>query len=173
MGRLRPQLWPEPLVIKLLGELSKADTPFIAWTKSRLLYFYKNVHGVQSGHMDHKNKKKSYFRLKLTFISRKKIAVGGVAKKPPGRNFDFRAKLRPGGFSLHRPIFALEASPNFGQAKHGQNGPTATDCQQCIFYPICGHHFTHRTHTNISFRFRPGGRRLKHFRFSRIFMSLW
>ena len=67
----------------------------------------------------------------------------------------------------------LPASPNFGQAKHGQNGPAATDCQQCIFYPICGHHFTHRTHTDISFRFRPGGRRLKNFRFSRIFMSLW
>ena len=28
-------------------------------------------------------------------------------------------------------------------------------------------------HTDISFRFRPGGRRLKNFRFSRIFMSLW
>ena len=56
LGRLRPQLWPEPLVIKLLGELSKADTPFIAWTKSRLLYFYKNVHAVQSGRMDHKKK---------------------------------------------------------------------------------------------------------------------
>ena len=67
----------------------------------------------------------------------------------------------------------LPASPNFGQAKHGQNGPAATDCQQCIFYPICGHHFTHRTHTNISFCFRPGGRRLKNFRFSRIFISLW
>ena len=65
------------------------------------------------------------------------------------------------------------ASPNFGQAKHGQNGPAATDCQQCIFCPICGHHFTHRTHTGISFRCRPGGRRLKNFRFSRIFMSLW
>ena len=61
----------------------------------------------------------------------------------------------------------LPASPNFGQAKHGQNGPAATDCQQCIFYPICGHHFTHRTHTDISFRFRPGGRRLKNFHFSR------
>ena len=57
----------------------------------------------------------------------------------------------------------LQASPNFGR----QNGPAATDCQQCIFYPICGHHFTHRTHTNISFRFRPGGRRLKNFHFSR------
>ena len=59
------------------------------------------------------------------------------------------------------------ASPNFGQAKHGQNGPAATDCQQGIFCPICGHHFTHRTHTDISFRFRPGGRRLKNFHFSR------
>ena len=65
------------------------------------------------------------------------------------------------------------ASPNFGQAKHGQNGPAATDCQQCICCPICGHHFTHRTHTNISFRFWPGGRRLKKFCFSRICMSLW
>ena len=55
----------------------------------------------------------------------------------------------------------LPASPNFGQAKHGQNGPAAADCQQCICCPICGHHFTHRTHTDISFRFRPGGRRLK------------
>ena len=45
----------------------------------------------------------------------------------------------------------LPASPNFGQAKHGQNGPAATDCQQCICYPICGHHITHRTHTDISF----------------------
>ena len=61
----------------------------------------------------------------------------------------------------------LPASPNFGQAKHGQNGPAATDCQQCICCPICGHHFTHRTHTDISFRFRPGGRRLKNFHFSR------
>ena len=59
------------------------------------------------------------------------------------------------------------ASPNFGQAKHGQNGPAATDCQQCICCPICGHHFTHRTHTDISFRFRPGGRRLKNFHLSR------
>ena len=50
------------------------------------------------------------------------------------------------------------ASPNFGQAKHSQNGPAATDCQQCIFYPICGHHFTHRTHTDISFCFWPEGR---------------
>ena len=67
----------------------------------------------------------------------------------------------------------LPASPNFGQAKHSQNGPAATDCQQGIFCPICGHHFTHRTHTDISFRFRPGDRRLKNFRFSRIFMLLW
>ena len=51
LGLLRPQLWPRPLVIKMLGELSKADTSLIA---SRLLYFYKNVHAVQSGCMDHK-----------------------------------------------------------------------------------------------------------------------
>ena len=63
------------------------------------------------------------------------------------------------------------ASPNFGQAKHGQNGPAATVCQQCICCPICGHHFTHWTHPDISFRFRAGGRRLKNFRFSRISMA--
>ena len=51
LGLLRPQLWPMPLVIKMLGELSKADTSLIA---SRLLYFYKNVHAVQSGCLDHK-----------------------------------------------------------------------------------------------------------------------
>ena len=61
----------------------------------------------------------------------------------------------------------LPASPNFGQAKHGQNGPTATVCQQCICCPICEHHFTRRTHPNISLRFRAGGRRVKNFRFSR------
>ena len=61
----------------------------------------------------------------------------------------------------------LPASPNFGQAKHGQNGPAATDCQQCICCPICGHHFTHWTHPDISLPFRAGGRRLKNFRFSR------
>ena len=43
----------------------------------------------------------------------------------------------------------LPASPNFGQAKHGQNGLAATDCQQCICCPICGHHFTHWTHPDI------------------------
>ena len=61
----------------------------------------------------------------------------------------------------------LPASPNFGQAKHGQNGPAATDCQQCICCPICGHHFTHWTHPDISFPFRAVGRRLKNFHFSR------
>ena len=61
----------------------------------------------------------------------------------------------------------LPASPNFGQAKHGQNGPAATVCQQCICCPICGHHFTHWTHPDISLCFRAGGWRLKKFRFSR------
>ena len=65
------------------------------------------------------------------------------------------------------------ASPNFGQAKHGQNGPAATVCQQCICCPICEHHFTHGTHPDISLPFRAGGRRLKNFSFSRICMSLW
>ena len=82
----------------------------------------------------------------------------------------------PKKFSLRRISLAtrvLPASPNFGQAKHGQNGPAATDCQQCICCPICGHHFTHWTHPDISLRFRAGGRRLKNFRFSRICMSPW
>ena len=65
------------------------------------------------------------------------------------------------------------ASPNFGQAKHGQNGPAATVCRQCICCPICGHHFTHWTHPDISLRFRAGGRRVKNFHFLRIFISLW
>ena len=59
----------------------------------------------------------------------------------------------------------MRYAPNFGQAKHGQNGPAATVCQQCICCPICGHHFTHWTHPDISLRFRSGGRRLKKFRF--------
>ena len=70
-------------------------------------------------------------------------------------------KLWPKGFGRHRPILlatrVLPASPNFGQAKHGQNGPAATDCQQGICCPICEHHFTHWTHPDISFRFRAGG----------------
>ena len=60
----------------------------------------------------------------------------------------------------------LPASPNFGQAKHGQNGPAATVCQQGICFPICEHHFTHWTHPDISLPFRAGGRRVKHFRFT-------
>ena len=60
LGLLRTQLWPMPLVIKMLGELSKADTSLIA---SRLLYFYKNVHAVQSGCMDHKWNKKIRIQL--------------------------------------------------------------------------------------------------------------
>ena len=63
------------------------------------------------------------------------------------------------------------ASPNFGQAKHGQNGPAATFCQQGICCPVCKPHFTPRTHPDISLRFRAGGRRVKNFRFSRICMS--
>ena len=65
----------------------------------------------------------------------------------------------------------LPASPNFGQAKHGQNDPAATDCQQGICCPICGHHFTHWTHPDISLPFRAGGRRVKKFSFSRICMA--
>ena len=65
------------------------------------------------------------------------------------------------------------SAPNFGQAKHSQNGPAATVCQQCICCPICGHHFTHWTHPDISLPFRAGGRRLKNFRFSRICVTPW
>ena len=54
----------------------------------------------------------------------------------------------------------LPASPNIGQAKHGQNGPAATVCQQGICCPICKH-FTRWTHPDISLRFRAGGRRVK------------
>ena len=46
-----------------------------------------------------------------------------------------------------------------------------TVCQQGICCPICGHHFTHWTHPDISLPFRAGGRRVKNFRFSRICMS--
>ena len=67
----------------------------------------------------------------------------------------------------------LLASPNFGQAKHGQNDPSATVCQQCICCPIRKDHFTCWTHPYFSLRFRAGGRRVKNFRFSRISISLW
>ena len=50
----------------------------------------------------------------------------------------------------------LPASPNFGQAKHGQNGPAATVCQQGICCPICEHHFTRWTHPDISLPFWAG-----------------
>ena len=45
----------------------------------------------------------------------------------------------------------------FRQAKHGQNGPTATFCQQGICGPIHRDHFTRWTHPDISLRFRAGG----------------
>ena len=64
-----------------------------------------------------------------------------------------------------------QTSPNFGQAKHGQNGPAATFCQQGICCPICKHHFTRWTHPDISLRLRAGGRRVKKFSFSRICVS--
>ena len=46
-----------------------------------------------------------------------------------------------------------QASPNLGQAKHGQNGPVAAFCQQGIRCPIHNDHFTHWTHPNISLLF--------------------
>ena len=67
----------------------------------------------------------------------------------------------------------LPASPNFGQAKHSQNGPAATFCQQGIYSPIRNNHFTRWTHPDISLRFRAGGQRVKKFRFSQISIPLW
>ena len=58
------------------------------------------------------------------------------------------------------PIFGLRAGKT-------QNDPAATVCRQCICCPICGHHFTHWTHPDISLLFRAGSQRLKNFRFSR------
>merc|ERR1712004_822973 len=88
-----------------------------------------------------------------------------------GSCFALKSKLGPWYF-CYTALFllatrVLPASPNFGQAKHGQNGPAATFCQQCICCPICGHHITHWTHPDISLPFRAVGRRLKKFHFSR------
>ena len=47
----------------------------------------------------------------------------------------------------------LPASPNFGQAKHGQNGPAAAFCRQGICCPIRNKHFTCWTHPHVSLRF--------------------
>ena len=66
-------------------------------------------------------------------------------------------KLWPANFRYTAPFLLgpriLPTSPNFEQAKHGQNSPAATDRQQCICCPICGHHFTHWTHPDISLPF--------------------
>ena len=48
----------------------------------------------------------------------------------------------------------LPESPNFGQAKHGQNGPAATFCQKGICCPVRKHHFTCWTHPDISRLFK-------------------
>ena len=138
----------------------------------------------------------SYGRPKLTLTSReKKITFGGVPKtwqaailtlerNPPERKFLYMLKISLRRISLYDQncgliIFrstalfllathVLPASPNFRQAKHGQNGPAATVCQQGICCPICEHHFTHWTHPDISLSFQAGGRRVKKFSFSRI-----
>ena len=137
----------------------------------------------------------SYGRPKWTLISRGKKIPKTVFRKTFRPQFsDFRLAIESAIFHIYqntadsmarlnlencgRKVFCntalfllatrvLPASPNFGQAKHGQNGPAATDCQQCICCPICGHHFTHWTHPDISLPFRAGGRRVKNFRFSR------
>ena len=62
----------------------------------------------------------------------------------------------------------VPASPYFRQAKHSQNSPAVSFCQQGISCPICKDHFTRWTHPDISLRFRAGGQRVKNFRFSRI-----
>jgi len=43
LGLLRLRLWPRPLVTKMWGEESKADTPLKVWTKSWLLYCNINL----------------------------------------------------------------------------------------------------------------------------------
>ena len=65
----------------------------------------------------------------------------------------------------------LPAYPNFGQAKHDQNGPAATFCQQGICCPIWEHHFTNWTHHDISLPHWAGGRRVKNFSFSRNYIA--
>ena len=74
----------------------------------------------------------------------------------------------PSYFCWQLAFYRQSASPNFGQAKHGQNGPAATFCQQVICCPICKHHFNRWTHPDICLRFRAGGQRVKKFSFSRI-----
>jgi len=91
-------------------------------------------------------KRPSYDRPKLTLISREKKHLRRCWNRRYDHNFQ---------------------KPAFGQAKHGQNDPAATVCQQGICCPICEHHFTCWTHPDISLRFRGGGRRVKNFRFSR------
>ena len=62
-------------------------------------------------------------------------------------------------------IRVLQASPNFGQARHCQNRPAATFCQRGFFCPLRNNTFTRWTHHNISLRFRARGRRVKKFHF--------
>ena len=140
------------------------------------------------------NNKSELRTAKIDPYFEKKIIFGGVAKtwevtiltleqNPPERMFEMNInnsleRILLWSQNCNTALFllatrALPASPNFGQAKHGQNDPAATVCQQCICCPICGHHFTHWTHPDISLRFRAGGRRVKNFRFLRIFISLW
>ena len=116
----------------------------------------------------------SYGPSKLTLISREKKSPSRRCwKKLGGHNFDFRAKsfredffdvyekILSGGLCSkvkiataqlfqHRPILlatrVLPASPNFGQAKHGQNGPAATFCRQGICYPVHNDNFTRWKH---------------------------
>ena len=125
----------------------------------------------------------SYGPSKLTLISREKNHHRRCYEKLLGHNFDRRAKSSGENFfNIYKKILRrislydqncgliifrntalfllatrdLPASPNFGQAKHGQNGPAAIFCQQGICCPICKHHFTRWTHPDISLRFRPG-----------------
>jgi len=88
----------------------------------------------------------SYGLLKLTLISREKNHLRRCDERLLGHNFALAFKWWPHNFR-YTALFllatgVLPAYPNFGQAKHGQNGPAVTFCQQGICCSIPKHHFT-------------------------------
>ena len=64
----------------------------------------------------------------------------------------------------------LPASSNFGQAKHGQKGPTPTFCPKGVCSPMYNQHFTFYAPSQY-LSFRVAGRRAKNFNFSQTFNS--
>ena len=105
---------------------------------------------------------------KLGYAGRTQVASknGAMLRKASRPQFWLGICCYTALFLLATPV--LPASPKSGQAKHGQNGPAATFCQQGICYPACKHHFTGWTHPDIFLRFRTGGWRVKKFSFSQI-----